>query len=85
MHISRAKSLKLQAATLDLVHLAPLVKFPPQYRVAWSSPLLELPFPQGQLTTACLPIFASGQKRVIFRSCLPEDDGITVLLDGQPS
>ena len=33
-HISRAKSLKSQAATFSSAHLARLIKSPPQYRVA---------------------------------------------------
>ena len=46
---------------------------------------LEFPFPQGHLTTACIPTLVSGHETVIVRSCLPECDGIKVLLAGQPS
>ena len=82
----RAKSLKLHATTLGSDHIAPLLKSPPQYRVAWSIPsLLESPFPQGQLTTAFTPTLVSGHEIDILRSFLPEYDGITVVVLGHPS
>ena len=85
-HISRAKSLKLHAATLASDHIAPLLKSPPQYRVAWSIPSpFESPFPQGQLTKACTPTLVSGHEIDMLRSCLPEYGGITVVVLGHPS
>ena len=62
-------------------HIAPLVKSPPQYLVASSiPPPSELLFPQGQVLMTCTPMLVSGHNIVILRSCLPECDGIIVLV-----
>ena len=85
LHISLAKSVKLQAAMFPLDHSAPLVKSPPQYLLACNICPPELLFPQGQLTIASPPILVSGQKRISSRSFLPECDSMIVLSAGQPS
>ena len=84
--ISCVKSLKLQAATFASAHVAPLIKSPPQYVVASSiPPSSDLLLPHGQLLMTCTPMLVSGHNIVILRSCLPECDGIIVLVAGQPS
>ena len=75
--ISRAVSLKLQRAIFGVFHIPPLVKSPPQYRLACNCPSL-LPLPHGQLTTATPPMLVSGHSIVKFKSGLPECDGIIV-------
>ena len=76
-------SLKLQGSTLAVSHCAPLMKLPPQRRVATWAVIFRLP--HGHVTTATSARLVSGQVIVIVKFPSPETDGIRVVVDRQPS
>ena len=77
--ILRALSLKLQGSTSAVSHCAPLMKLPPQRRVATWAVIFRVP--HGHVTTATSARLVSGQVIVIVRLPSPETDGIDVLID----
>ena len=76
-------SLKLQGSTLAVSHCAPLMKLPPQRRVATWAVIFRVP--HGHVTTATSARLVSGQAIVIVKFPSPETDGIRVVVDRQPS
>ena len=72
-------SLKLQGSTFGASHCAPLMKLPPQRRVATWAVIFRVP--HGHVTTATSARLVSGQAIVIVKLPSPETDGIEVLVD----
>ena len=84
-HISRARSLKLHGAALGFSHWPPLVKSPPQYLVAIRLPSCDVILPQGQWISARSPMLDSGHSIDIVKFGFPEFEGMSVMLERQPS
>ena len=61
------------------------MKSPPQYLIAIRLPSCDVTLPQGQSTSANLPILVSGHSIDIVKFGFPECEGITVILERQPS
>ena len=75
--ILRALSVKLQGSISAVSQCAPLLKLPPQRRVATWAVIFRVP--HGHVTTATSARLVSGQVIVIVKFPSPETDGIVVM------
>ena len=75
--ILRALSVKLQGSTSAVSHCAPLLKLPPQRRVATWDVIFKVP--HVHVTTATSARLVSGQVIVIVKLSSPETDRIGVM------